>query len=253
MNQTDSTLTPGQSAELDKVINSGRGPIWLRAVVNFTATAITSAMGGSIAFLVGTGGGFIAAGMSIQNDQSQMETNQLHAACIKEVADTTAELKTTIAQILDSIKASDEEFAAKVEDPNYVALVRKAFTGWSRGQTQEKREIIRRLLSRAADMPNPDYSMFSLFFDWVSRYNELHFLLIRSLKEQGKATKFQIWKGMGGLRVRDDSADAAWSWSKQLGSTASLHRTYIEKHITPLSESPFLQRPVPARTVLFFV
>jgi hypothetical protein len=95
MNQTDTVLTPGQSAELDKVINSGRGPIWLRAAVNFTATAITSAMGGSIAFLAGTGGGFIAAGMSIQNDQSQMKTNQLHAACIKEVADTIAELKTT--------------------------------------------------------------------------------------------------------------------------------------------------------------
>lgn len=189
-------------------MKSGRGPIWIRAAISFTATAITSAMGGPIAFLAGIGGGFIHAGMSIHNDESQKATNELHSACIKEIADTVAELKDTIAQILESIKASDEEFAAKVENPDYIALVRKAFTGWSRGQSKEKREIIRRLLSRAADEQSPDYPVFNLFFDWVSRYNELHFRLIRSLKEQGKATKFQIWEGMGGQRVKDDSAEA---------------------------------------------
>lgn len=208
MDQHQTILTPDQSTALDKVINSGRGPIWLRAAINFAATAITSAMGGSIAFIAGIGGAFVQAGMSIQNDESQHATNKLHSACIKEVADTLAELQGTIGQILVSIAASDEEFAARVEDPNYVQLVRKAFTGWSRGQSSEKREIIRRLLSRAADAQNPDYPVFNLFFDWVSRYNELHFRLIRSLKEQGKATKLQIWEGMGGQRVKDDSAEA---------------------------------------------
>jgi hypothetical protein len=68
--------------------------------------------------------------------------------------------------------------------------------------------MIRRLLSHAAEMPDPDYNLFNLFFDWLSRYNELHFRFIRSLKEQGTATKLQIWEGMGGSRVRDDSAEA---------------------------------------------
>jgi hypothetical protein len=208
MDQRNTVLTPAQSSALDRVLKSGRGPIWIRAAINFTATAITSALGGSVALLAGIGGGFIQAGMSVQNDDSQRETNELHSACIKEIADTIDELKETIGQILGSIKASDEEFAAKVEDPHYVGLVRKAFTNWSRGQSQEKREIIRRLLSRAADTQSPDYPLFNLFFDWVNRYNELHFRLIRSLKEQGTATKFQIWEGMGGERVKDDSAEA---------------------------------------------
>ena len=204
----DPVLTQTQSKELDKVIHSGRGPIWVRAALNFTATAITSALGGSLAFVVGLGGGAVAAATAVQNDKSQSGVNELHSACINEIASTVDELKVTVNQILDSIKASDEEFAAKVEDPHYVELVRKAFTGWSRGQSKEKREIIRRLLSRAADTASPDYPLFNLFFDWVSRYNELHFRLIRSLKEQGTATKFQIWQGMGGERVRDDSAEA---------------------------------------------
>lgn len=209
MDQSDTVLIPDHSAALEKVIKSGRGPIWIRAAINFAATAITSAMGGSmLAFVTGVGGAFVQAGMSVQNDESQNETNKLHSACIKELGETVGELKDVIGQILESITTSDEEFAAKVEDPNYVELVRKAFSGWSRGQSKEKREIIRRLLSRAADAQNPDYPVFNLFFDWLSRYNELHFRLIRSLKEQGKATKFQIWEGMGGERVKDDSAEA---------------------------------------------
>jgi hypothetical protein len=47
------------------------------------------------------------------------------------MAETMAVQKITIAQILLSIHASDADFAAKAEDPNFVELVRKAFSGWS--------------------------------------------------------------------------------------------------------------------------
>jgi hypothetical protein len=202
------SISPEHQAELDTVMRSGRGPRWTRAAITFMSTAIVSAVSGASSFIVGVITGGIGAAAAFWSEAGQQKDNELFAGCIQEMQGTMNELQSTVARIIVSINTSEDQFADRVEDPRYQSLIRKAFAGWSRGESEEKREMIRRLLSHAAEMPDPDYNLFNLFFDWLRRYNELHFRLIRSLKEQGTATKLQIWEGMGGTRVRDDSAEA---------------------------------------------
>jgi hypothetical protein len=194
--------------ELDLIIKAGRGERWTRAAINFLATAITSAMGGPPSLVMGVIGGGIGAATGIISDKKQAETNKLLAACAKEMRESLEELRGTVMQVIVSIKASEDQFVSRVEDPRYQELIRKAFTGWSRGQSDEKREMIRRLLAHAAEVPDPDYDLFKLFFDWLQRYNELHFRVIRAMKEANRPTRLQIWELMGGSRIRDDSAEA---------------------------------------------
>lgn len=145
---------------------------------------------------------------TLDGDAEQDGTNKVLAACIEEVRASIAELEHTVARIVASVSHVEGQFADRMEDPRYRQLIRRAFTGWSREQGEEKREMIRRLLTHAAEMPDVDYDMFRLFFDWVSRYNELHFRVMKVMRGLHHPTRKRIWQGLGGQPIRDDSAKA---------------------------------------------
>jgi hypothetical protein len=68
MDPIDTVLKPGQSEALDKVINAGHGPMWIRAAFNFMAIAITSVIGGPASFLTGIGAGLFATATATNSD-----------------------------------------------------------------------------------------------------------------------------------------------------------------------------------------
>jgi hypothetical protein len=200
LSETDQRL-----AEILKPGTKGR---WAGAAIKLLSTAITSASGGFAAFVMGMVGAGVDVGLGLFNDKQQEEKNQLFAACLREQAAGLNKVKDLVMGVVVRIPLDEDAVADRVESEPYQALVRRAFSNWSRGEPEEKRQIIRRLLCHAATLPQLDEVLFRLFFDWARRYGELHWRVIQVLRQHGQLTRLEIWELMGGQRCRDDSAEA---------------------------------------------
>jgi YVTN family beta-propeller protein len=96
----------------------------------------------------------------------------------------------------------------RIQSEEYLALVRRGFRDWDQADTQEKRDLIQKLLTNAgASRLCPD-DLIRLFLDWIDRYHEAHFLVIREIFRQPGCTRKDIWLAVHGVIPREDSAEA---------------------------------------------
>jgi hypothetical protein len=206
--QKSGELTP-TDRELEEILKPGTKSRWAKAVIQFLATAVTSAAGGFNALLLALVATGVDVGLGWLGDKQQEKTNHLFAACLQEHSEGIREVKEMVMGVVIRIPlVTEEAVAERVESPEFQGLVRRAFANWSRAEGEEKREIIRRLLCHAATIPVLDVDLFRLFFEWARRYSDLHWRVIKVLREHQPITRLEIWEAMGGERRRDDSAEA---------------------------------------------
>jgi hypothetical protein len=79
---------------------------------------------------------------------------------------------------------------------------------WDRADTNEKRDYIRRLLSNAAGTTLADDDLVRLFIEWIERYHEVHFAVIRAIYKDPGCTRAEIWQQVYGRPARESSAEA---------------------------------------------
>ncbi len=117
-----------------------------------------------------------------------------------------------IQQIANRLEAFEEEMAGEVErrinDEKYLELVRRGFRAWDRSDTDGKRDYIRRCLANAAATKLCSDDLIRLFINWINKYYEIHFAVIRALYNNRGATRAYIWDQIHGEEVREDSAEA---------------------------------------------
>ena len=115
-----------------------------------------------------------------------------------------------------------------MESDEYLALVRRAFRTWDQADTDEKRELVKRLLMNAGGTSLCPDDLVRLFIDWIDRYHESHFQVIRSVYRKPGATRSEIWSDLSGERVREDSAEAdlfkLLMWDLSTGGVVRQHR-----------------------------
>ena len=101
-----------------------------------------------------------------------------------------------------------EEIDERLESEGYSQLVKKSFRSWDNADTQEKREIVRKLLTNAgASKVVPD-DLIRLFLDWIDSYHEAHFAVIRIVHQNSGCTRHAIWQELHGEIPREDSLEA---------------------------------------------
>ncbi len=104
---------------------------------------------------------------------------------------------------------NDEEIRKRIESPEYLQLVKKCFRDWSAAESEEKRRLVRNLLSNAAATRLCSDDVVKMFITWIDIYSESHFAVIRQVfKNTGGVTRQQIWSAIHGEAVREDSAEA---------------------------------------------
>jgi hypothetical protein len=74
--------------------------------------------------------------------------------------------------------------------------------------TQDKRDFVRRLLTNAAASDLCSDDLIRLFLDWIERYDDTHFKVIRAIYSRNGISRRQIWLSMHGSVPRDDSSEA---------------------------------------------
>ena len=148
---------------------------------------------------------------NLKGETDQEEMNKALALWIHENQDKLVELKETINGILIRLDNFGDEVRRRIESPEYLVLVRRAFRTWGESETAEKRKMIKLLLIAAGAITLCPDDQVRLFIDWIERYHEAHFAVMKEVYQNGPITKMKIWKNIHPERSdlpRDDSAEA---------------------------------------------
>lgn len=132
----------------------------------------------------------------------------MFASWLKLQEDEIKEIALTIAEILSRLDLNDATVQARLESPEFLKLIKKAFRDWSAAESEEKRVLIRNLLTNAAVHKICSDDVVRMFIQWIDMYSEAHFAVIKWIYKNPSSTRMDIWNGVHGERVREDSAEA---------------------------------------------
>ncbi len=183
--------------ELDAALAHGAGP----KIARFALACLSGA--------IPIAGGLLGAAGGAWSEAEENQFNKIFAAWLKLQEDEIKEIGQTLFEVFARIDQSDEKVRARLESKEYLALLKKCFRDWSAAESEEKRKMIRNLLANAAGgekLCNDD--VLRLFVEWIDRYSEGHFRVIRAVYNNSGITRQEIWYQIHGGAVREDSPEA---------------------------------------------
>jgi tRNA splicing endonuclease len=192
---TDSSIEEKIKEELIKSFDSKRKRIFSK---------IFGAALGSVPWV----GGFLSAMNDLKADESQIKNNQLYQQWLEEHKKKMQSLAETLLQVMKRLDEFTEEIDDRLESEEFMQIVRKSFRSWDKSDTQDKRELVRKLLTNSGAYSTVPDDLIRLFLDWIDLYHEIHFAVIKVIYSNPGVTRFEIWKELNGKSVREDSLEA---------------------------------------------
>lgn len=191
------TSTPENSEEADiDLPGSGMGGMAARAGIQ--------AVGGAVPFF----GGLLSAIASAWSEREQERINKFLKEWLEMLRDEMREKHQTIQEIIARLDLNDEKVKERIESTEYKQLLRKTFREWSAAESEDKRILIRNILSNAAGASIVSDDVVRLFIAWIGTYSVLHFQVMEAIYNSAGITRRGIWTKLGKDLVREDSADA---------------------------------------------
>lgn len=188
-------LTEASQDVLLKKLGGGKGKKYARFVV----AALSS-----IPWI----GGVLAAAASWSAEKDQEGINELQRLWLEEHREKVKELSGTLADIFIRLDNFGDEVQARIESPDYLALVKKSFRAWDEADTKEKKQMLKKLITNAGAITLCADDLVRLFIHWIEQYHETHFMVIKQIYKHPGITRGQIWDNIHGRRPREDSAEA---------------------------------------------
>lgn len=194
--QSSDTVIATITADLERNSQSRRQRI-------FQAVALAAL--GSIPWV----GGMLSAAATFRFTGADVKQDDLRTQWLMEHEKILGDLRATLNSLFARLKSLGSEIEDRLESPEYLALVRKAFREWDQADTNQKRELIVKLITHAAGTRICSDDVLRLFLDWIEQYHEAHFAVIGEIYKNPGPTRYDIWLAVYGEPVpRDDSADA---------------------------------------------
>jgi hypothetical protein len=153
-------------------------------------------------------GGILSAIAGAWSEREQAKVNQFFDQWVRMLEEEICEKEATVVEIMARLDLQDEKVAARVESREFQSLVKKTFRDWAGAESEDKRVLIRNVLSNAAASAVSSDDVVRMFIDWISLYSELHFKVIGAIYNSNGISRGAIWRKIGKSRVREDSADA---------------------------------------------
>jgi hypothetical protein len=172
-----------------------------------TAKAMRGALqvaGGAVPYV----GGVLSAIVGAWSEREQAKVNRFFEQWVKMLEDEIREKEATIIEIMARLDLQDEKIATRVESREYRSLLKKMFREWSGAENEDKRVLIRNVLSNAAASTLSSDDVVRMFIDWIGQYSELHFRVIGAIYNSNGISRGAVWRKIGKGNVREDSADA---------------------------------------------
>lgn len=153
-------------------------------------------------------GGFLSAMMSYKDEEGTVRANELQTKWLEEHSTKMNILGQTLAGIFQQLENFGEQVDRRLESEEYLSLVRRAFRSWDQAETKEKKGFARKIITNAAAASICPDDLIRLFLDWVDRYHESHFAVMREVYQNPGSTRGEIWSRVHGAFPREDSAEA---------------------------------------------
>lgn len=153
-------------------------------------------------------GGFISAAISLKTEERSLRQNSLQTQWLEEHAKKMERLAASLDQIGQRFENLGEQIDDRIQSDEYLDVVRKGFRAWDRADTDEKRTYFANLVSNAAGTRLCSDDVVRLFIDWLDKYHEAHFAVIREIYQNPGCTRYDIWVAIHEKMVREDSAEA---------------------------------------------
>lgn len=153
-------------------------------------------------------GGFIAASASFSAEREQQGVNELQRLWLEEHKEKIKQLNETLADIFVRLDNFGEDVQQRIESPEYLALVRTAFRSWDTADTEDKKQMFKKLITNAGAIKLCADDLIRLFLHWIELYHETHFIVIKEIYQHPNITRGQLWDNIHGPRPREDSSEA---------------------------------------------
>ncbi len=153
-------------------------------------------------------GGLIGASANLYGEHDQEKVNRLQRAWLETHGERLRDVADAIDDVTTRLDQFGEEVQQRIESEEYLSLVRKAFRVWDEADTKEKRRLIQKLLAHAGSSRITSDDVVRLFVEWIERYHEAHFAVIREVFRHPGSTRSDIWEAIHGDQPREDSAEA---------------------------------------------
>jgi hypothetical protein len=153
-------------------------------------------------------GGLFGASASLSAESEQGKVNELHRMWLEEHKEKAQKLGETLGEIISRLETFGEDVQERIESPEYLALVKRAFKSWDDADTEEKKEMLKRLIANAGATKICSDDVVRLFIHWIDLYHEIHFRVMRAVYKNPFSSRAEIWDSMSDSRPRDDSPEA---------------------------------------------
>ena len=203
--ESDDTADTARDAEALRISNEvraslekGAGPRTARILLAFLSGI--PGVGGAAAAAAAT-----AAGWS-ERDQSYL--NDLYESWLRIQQKDIRDIAVTLAEVLIRLDLEDKRVRERLESEEYLSFVRRCFREWATAETAEKRRLVRNLLTRAAEARVVSDEVVRLFIDWIARYSDLHFKVVREVFNSAGVSARALGTAMFETLLTDSSAEA---------------------------------------------
>lgn len=180
--------------ELDQALQAGMGP----RIARFALSCL-----GAIPAV----GGVFGAGSDAWSEAEHERFKKILAAWLKLQEEEIREIGRTLIEVME-LGTADEAVRERLESPEYLSLIKKCFRDWSAAESEDKRRLIRNLLANAAGTKLCGDDIIRMFVEWIDRYTEKHFQIVRVVHGNPGATRLALWQEIHGDDVREDSGEA---------------------------------------------
>jgi hypothetical protein len=182
--------------DVEQHIQSGSGG----KIARFALACLSGAVPVVGGVFSGTGGAW--------SEAEQNKFNKILAAWLKLQEEEMKEIGRTLFEVMARLDQNDPEIEKRLQSPEYLSIIKKAFRDWSAAESEEKRILIRNLLANAASTKICKDQIIRLFIEWIDKYSEPHFAVIKEVHKKIGLTRAEIWAEIHGEAVREDSAEA---------------------------------------------
>jgi len=192
--------------EEDKIID------YIRSEISQTTTSVKQrafekfalAALGSIPWV----GGFISAAASLKVEEKKVKSNNMQIRWLEEHTNKIHRLVQALNEIGSRFETLGEQIEERIQNEEYLDLVRKAFRVWDNADTEQKRHYAANIVTNSSGTRLCSDDVVRLFIDWLDKYHESHFSVIKKIYESPGVTRYDIWNEIYGEFPREDSAEA---------------------------------------------
>jgi hypothetical protein len=153
-------------------------------------------------------GSVIAAGNVIHSEKEQGQINQLFHEWLYTHKVKMDSLYQDLSSLTECIDKVESDLSSRIDSEEYLSLVRKSFRSWDQAETNEKRKYIINLIKNAATTSVCQDDHVRLFNEWIDKYHEIHFMVVKAVVNTNGINRRDIWLSFSDNIPKEDSSDA---------------------------------------------